>query len=331
MVALRFRNFVPGALGHRSIVPGALGNWPKAAAAEAMVDIKDAFESEPGLLEDVALLKDVIEPGEPAPTAPVNPGILSLSSSDLGAEACGVKNDHVVVKEEATTTEAAAKSAAAEVSAAAEAAATKFAAAESATEKAVASAAPSTFSSGVASAASSGFAPAVATKASSIASLPTTASGKGATCLAAATACLAGAAAAPAGFFASAFSWLATGPPKVAAAAAALAVIGAVMWRRNSKARRLGWSSLLGILLCLATVSGGLVTAAGGAALAASSPILSVATAASVTVLSSMAACTRPRCGQAGPCRDRLTLVWAYSGLAQLPFPLHSERCRRWA
>jgi len=87
----------------------------------------------------------------------------------------------------------------------------------------------------------------------------------------------------------------------------------------------------LAILLCLATVSGGLVTAAGGAALAASSPILSVATAASVTVLSSMAACTRPRCGQAGPCRDRLTLVWAYSGLAQLPFPLHSERCRRWA
>ena len=81
MVALRFRNFVPGALGHRSIVQGALGNWPKAAAAETMVDIKDAFESEPGLLEDVALLKDVIEPGEPAPTAPVNPGITSLSSS----------------------------------------------------------------------------------------------------------------------------------------------------------------------------------------------------------------------------------------------------------
>jgi hypothetical protein len=46
------------------------------------------------------------------------------------------------------------------------------------------------------------------------------------------------------------------------------------MWRRDSKARRLGWSSLLGILLCLATVSGGLVTAASGAALVASSAAL---------------------------------------------------------
>ena len=85
MVALRSRDFVPGALGHRSIVPAALGHWSKAAEAEAMVDIKDASGREPGLL------------------------------------ACGVKNDHVVVKEEATTKEAAAKSAAAEVSAAVEA------------------------------------------------------------------------------------------------------------------------------------------------------------------------------------------------------------------
>ena len=68
MVALRSRDFVPGALGHRSIVPAALGHWSKAAEAEAMVDIKDASK------------------GEPAPTAPVNPGITSLSSSDLGAE-----------------------------------------------------------------------------------------------------------------------------------------------------------------------------------------------------------------------------------------------------
>jgi len=52
-------------------------------------------------------------------TARVKPTRLS---SDLGAEACGVKNDHVVVKEEATTKEAAAKSAAApEVSAVVEA------------------------------------------------------------------------------------------------------------------------------------------------------------------------------------------------------------------
>ena len=54
----------------------------------------------------------------------------------------------------------------------------------------------------------------------------------------------------------SAYSWLTVGPPQVAA----LAVVGMVMWRRN-------WSSLLGVLLCLATVSGGLVTFAGGAAL----------------------------------------------------------------
>ena len=91
------------------------------------------------------------------------------------------------------------------------------------------------------------------------------------------------------GFFASAFSWLAAGPPQVAAAAAALAVIGTVMWRRNSKARRLGWSSLLGILLCLATVSGGLVTAAGGAALAASSTALP-----DVTALPASPATTTP-------------------------------------
>ena len=47
-----------------------------------------------------------------------------------------------------------------------------------------------------------------------------------------------------------------------------------VMWRRNSKARRFSWSSLLGVLLCLATVSGGLVTFAGGAALVSSSTAL---------------------------------------------------------
>jgi len=46
------------------------------------------------------------------------------------------------------------------------------------------------------------------------------------------------------------------------------------MWRRNSKARRFGWSSLLGVLLCLATVSGGSATVAGGAALVASSTAL---------------------------------------------------------
>ncbi|EOD35250.1 hypothetical protein EMIHUDRAFT_227551 [Emiliania huxleyi CCMP1516] len=161
----------------------------------------------------------------------------------------------------------------------------------------VASSASSTFSSGVASAASSAFSPAVASKASSLvscspllvpalvlillaiacgASWPTAASGKGArgavwaTCLAAATACLTSAAAAPAGFFASAFSWLAAGPPKVAAAVAA----GTAMWRRNSKARRFGWSSLLSVLLCLATVAGSSVTVTGGAALVASSTAL---------------------------------------------------------
>ncbi|EOD25856.1 hypothetical protein EMIHUDRAFT_206048 [Emiliania huxleyi CCMP1516] len=167
----------------------------------------------------------------------------------------------------------------------------------SAFSSAVASSASSTFSSGVASAASSAFSPAVASKASSLvscspllvpalvlillaiacgASWPTAASGKGArgavwaTCLAAATACLTSAAAAPAGFFASAFSWLAAGPPKVAAAVAA----GTAMWRRNSKARRFGWSSLLSVLLCLATVAGSLVTVTIGAALVASSTAL---------------------------------------------------------
>ncbi|EOD30225.1 hypothetical protein EMIHUDRAFT_233205 [Emiliania huxleyi CCMP1516] len=68
----------------------------------------------------------------------------------------------------------------------------------------------------------------------------------------------------------------------VAAAAAALAVIGTVMWCRNSKARRPGWSSLLGILLCLATFSGGLVTVAGGAAFVASSTALPDVTAVTV-------------------------------------------------
>jgi len=41
----------------------------------------------------------------------------------------------------------------------------------------------------------------------------------------------------------------------------------------------LRWSSLLGVLICLATVSGGFVTAAGGAALVASSAVLPDATA----------------------------------------------------
>mmetsp|Transcript_43969 Transcript_43969/g.144127 ORF Transcript_43969/g.144127 Transcript_43969/m.144127 type:complete len:186 (-) Transcript_43969:326-883(-) len=97
------------------------------------------------------------------------------------------------------------------------------------------------------------------------ASWPTAASGKGArgaassatVCLAVATVCLTGVAAAPVGFFASAFSWLAMGPPKVAAA-------------RHPGRRRQGdvapqlkcppprlFHSLLGVLLCLATVAGG--------------------------------------------------------------------------
>ena len=58
------------------------------------------------------------------------------------------------------------------------------------------------------------------------------------------------------------------------AAVAALAVIGTVIWRRNSKVCRFGWSSLLGVLLCLRSVAGGLLTAAGGAALAAYSTAL---------------------------------------------------------
>jgi len=45
-----------------------------------------------------------------------------------------------------------------------------------------------------------------------------------------------------------------------------------VMWRRNARLRRLGWSSLLGVYV--ATVSGALVTVAGGAALVASSTVL---------------------------------------------------------
>merc|ERR1711935_998544 len=49
---------------------------------------------------------------------------------------------------------------------------------------------------------------------------------------------------------------------------------GTVMWRRDSMARRLGWSSLIGILLCFATVSGSLATTASGAALLASSAAL---------------------------------------------------------
>ena len=60
----------------------------------------------------------------------------------------------------------------------------------------------------------------------------------------------------------SAYSWLTVGPPQVAA----LAVVGMVMWRRN-------WSSLLGVLLCLATF-------AGGAALVSSSTALPDVTAA---------------------------------------------------
>eukprot|EP00315_Gephyrocapsa_oceanica_P047247 CAMPEP_0185532578 /NCGR_PEP_ID=MMETSP1366-20130426/108016_1 /TAXON_ID=38817 /ORGANISM="Gephyrocapsa oceanica, Strain RCC1303" /LENGTH=697 /DNA_ID=CAMNT_0028144301 /DNA_START=2063 /DNA_END=4159 /DNA_ORIENTATION=- len=207
-------------------------------------------ESEPASFKDV--IGDgggtaVASEGESAPMAPV--------------KACGVKNDHVVVvKEEATIKEAAAKSAAAE---------------ESAAVEAVAEEAPVLAAS----------MPALVLILLAIAcgaSWPTAASGKGArgaassatVCLAAATACLTGAVAVPAGFFASAFSSLAASPPKVAATVAALAVIGAVMWRRNSKARRFGWSSLLGVLLCLATVAGALVTAAGGAALVSSSTAL---------------------------------------------------------
>ena len=84
-----------------------------------------------------------------------------------------------------------------------------------------------------------------------------------------------------------------------------------VMWRRNSKARRLGWSSLLGILLCLATVSGGLVTAAGGAALAASSTALP-----DVTALPASPATTTPSAprmpASSTPCRRHLLRPWAH-------------------